>query len=257
MITAGIDVGIENVKIVILKDGQVVGRGTGLSGGAKRSQNVEQVWNETLQGAKLTSQDVSQVVATGQGKLDVGFAKRKVTEPIADAKAARFLYPSARTVVDVGADQTRVITLDPEGKLLEVVINEKCYAGLGIYLKTIARTLGISLEEISNAPGYARTSVAVNDSCSVFAELDTLGLMNRQASREEIIQAIIDMVTVRINALLNEKIKPEPHNTVMVGGVTKNQAVVKGLKVRSGIEFLVPEDAEYAGALGAALIAVG
>ena len=155
MITAGIDVGIESLKAVVLKDGKVIARGTGLSGGANRAQSVEQVWNEMLKSAMLLPSNVSKVVATGQGKADVKFAAKQVVEPIADAKAARFLYPSVRTVVDVGADQTRVVTLDQEGKLLEAVMNEKCYAGLGIYLKTMARTLGISIEEISNSPGYA------------------------------------------------------------------------------------------------------
>ena len=81
--------------------------------------------------------------------------------------------------------------------------------------------------------------------------------MNRNAPREDIVQAIIDMVVVRINALLNEKIRPEKNNSVLVGGLAKNLAVVRGLKVRSGVDFLVPENPEYVGALGAALIAAG
>jgi activator of 2-hydroxyglutaryl-CoA dehydratase len=70
-------------------------------------------------------------------------------------------------------------------------------------------------------------------------------------------QAIIEAVAVRVNSILNDKIKPPKDTTVLVGGVAKNKAVINALKRRSGIDFLIPDQAEYAGALGAALIAAG
>ena len=158
MITAGIDVGIESLKVVILKDGKVIARGSGLSGGANRGKNAEKVWEETLTEAKLKPSDVSKVVATGQGKQDVAFASDRVTEPVADARAARFLYPKATSVVDIGADQVRVITLGKGDKILEVVMNQKCAAGLGIFLKSMARTLGMTLDEISRFSGNGKAN---------------------------------------------------------------------------------------------------
>src|SRR3972149_6511813 len=104
MITAGIDVGIENIKAVILKDGEVIARGTVQSGGAKRAMSAEKAWKDTLAAARLSPSDIEKVVATGQGKGDVSFAGDRVVEPVADARAARFLYPASTSVVDVGAD---------------------------------------------------------------------------------------------------------------------------------------------------------
>jgi benzoyl-CoA reductase subunit D len=256
MITAGIDVGIESLKVLILKDGKVIARGSGLSGGANRGKTAQKIWNETLTAAKLEPSDVSKVIATGQGKQNVAFASDCVTESTAAAHAARFLYPKATSVVDIGADQVRVVTLGKGDKILEVVLNQKCAAGLGIFLKSIARTLEMTLDEISCLSNDS-SKVVIHDGCAVFAEMDVLGLLNRNIPREDIARAANDMVAVRVNSILNDKIKPAKTTTVLVGGVGKNKAVVEALKKRSGINFLIPEQAEYAGALGAALMAAG
>jgi len=179
MITAGIDVGIESLKTVILKDEEVVARGLGLSGGADRGKSVEQVWNEALATAGLSPSDVSRVIATGQGKFDVPFAQDRIVEPVADARAARFLYPPATSMVDIGADQVRLVILGPQYSILEVVMNQKCAAGLGIFLRTIARTLGMTLDEMSSIVSDAHADITVHDGCAVFTELDALGLLNR------------------------------------------------------------------------------
>lgn len=257
MITAGIDVGIESLKAVILKDEEVVARGMGLSGGVNRGKSAEQVWKETLATAGLSPSDVSRVIATGQGKYDVHFAQDRIVEPVADTRAARFLYPPVTSVVDIGADQVRVVTLGSQDSILEVVMNQKCAAGLGIFLRTMARTLGMTLDEMSSIVTDAHTDITVHDGCAVFAELDALGLLNRNIPRQDIAQAIFEAVAVRINSILNEKTRPAKDSTVLVGGVSRNTAVINALKRRSGINFVIPEQAEYAGALGAALIAAG
>jgi predicted CoA-substrate-specific enzyme activase len=255
MITAGVDVGIENVKVVILKDGKVIARGTALSGGANRAKSADQAFKEALAMAKLTPSDVDKIVATGQGKQEVSFAFDRITEPVADARAARFLHPGAAGVVDIGADQVRVVTLGKGDAISEVVMNQKCAAGLGILLKSMARTLDMTLDDMSKLSGDG--VAVVNDACSVFAEMDAFSLLNRNVPREDIARAVIEAIAVRINSVLNDKIKPDKNNTVLIGGLSRNKALVNALKKRSGISFIVPEQVEYAGALGAALIAAG
>ena len=255
MITAGIDAGIESVKAVILKDGKVIARGAGISGGAKRGRAAEQVYNEALAAAKLKPSAVDNICATGQGKGDVAFANDRITEPVADARAARFLNPRATTVVDCGADQVRVIALGQGDTITEVVMNQKCAAGLGILLRSMARTLGMTLDEMGGLTGSPKATV--NDGCVVFAEMDALGMLNRNVPTADIARAVMEAVAVRINSILNDKIKPAKDTTVLVGGVSRNAALVDTLKRRSGINFIIPEHAEYAGALGAALLAAG
>jgi benzoyl-CoA reductase subunit D len=255
MITAGIDVGLRNTKIALLKDGRVVGKGEGISGGGKRAGNIETIWKEALSGAGIEASDISRVVATGQGKEDVAFADDIAVETVADARAARFFYPEAGAVVDAGADQTRVVTLGEGNGVEEVVFNQKCMAGLGLLLEIIADRLDLTIEEIASIPEGASGGASVNDGCPVFAEEGVLELLNDGVSAERIAGAATDVAVVRLNSILNDKIVPKKDNTVLIGGLARNAAFVAGLKKRSGIAFLVPEDAAFAGAIGAAVIA--
>jgi predicted CoA-substrate-specific enzyme activase len=255
MITAGVDAGLRNTKVVILSDGKVLARGEGFSGGGNRDKVIEEVYAKALEGAGLSADDVITVVATGQGKNDVSFADKKVVEAVADARLARFLYPKAKTVVDVGADQTRVITLGENDGIQEVVLNQKCMAGLGLLIEVIADRLGLTLEEISKVEYKPGSGEKVNDGCPVFAEQGALELLNNGVSKEEIVSAVDNTVVVRLNAILNDKIRPEKDTTVLIGGITRNRAIVNGIKDRSGIDFLIPEEAAYGGAFGAAVIA--
>jgi predicted CoA-substrate-specific enzyme activase len=255
MITIGVDAGIENIKAVVLKDGQVLARTIGLSGGAGRGKAAEAVWHEAVELAGLTPAEIQKTVATGQGKYDVKIAADHVVEPVADARAARFLYPSARSVVDIGADQVRVMTLDDRGKITEVAMNVKCAAGLGVFLKSMARLLGMSIDEMSALPAVASQGTVASDSCCVFAELDVIALVHNNTPKPQIVQAINEAVATRINAVLNDKIPPDVNRTVLIGGVMRNAGMVSALKKRSGVNFLIPDKAQFAGALGAALIA--
>lgn len=250
MITAGIDVGLENIKTIILKDGKIIGRACGLSGGAKRPAAVEAVYGEALKNAGLTADDVEKVVATGKGKFDVAFAVDRVTEPVTAAKAANFLVPGATTVVDIGADETLVATLVGD-KIKEFVINQKCSAGLGLFLEHMAERFDMSIEEMSALDGPSE--VVVNDGCVVFAELDALDHVNAGACLKEISKAIIEACAWRAYSVINDIYKPALECVVLTGGMTKNSAFVKALERVSGIKFVIPEEAVYAGAIGAAL----
>jgi predicted CoA-substrate-specific enzyme activase len=256
MITAGVDVGIENIKVMILKDGEKTATGTARSGGAGRRKAVEQTWDDTLEAAGLRATDINRIVATGQGKGDVSFADSRITEPLADALAARYLFPEARSVVDVGADQVRVVSLDEKGAITEVVLNQKCAAGIGTFLRSVAGRLGYTLDEMSRIWGASGFPGEVSDACCVFAGLDALNLLHDGVSRPDVARAVHRAMAVRINSVLNDKIKPARDTTVLIGGVARIPALVTALTERSGINFMIPDQPEYAGALGAALEAV-
>ncbi len=256
MITAGIDVGIENVKLVVLKDGQVLAAKQASSGGVNRAAAAEKLWQETLKEAGISASDVSQVIATGQGKYDVKFASGNIVEPVADARAALWYFPAARSVLDVGADQMRAINYDDKGTIAGVVLNQKCAAGIGVSFKTLARTLGMTLDEMSQVSGSAPSQVSVNERCCNFAEMDTHELIHKGTPKEDIVRARNEAAAVKINSLLNEKITLQK-DIVLMGNVAKNTGLVNAIKKRSGANFLIPEKPEFGGALGAALVAAG
>jgi predicted CoA-substrate-specific enzyme activase len=251
MITAGIDIGVEYVKVVILKDRQIAGRAKGSSGGADRSDMVEEAYQAALRDAGVARADVARVVATGKGKHNTAIAEGRVSEQVAAAKAARFLYSGATCVVSAGADEIMAATLGEANRINEYTFNQKCTAGLGLFLESMARRLDMSLEDMSRLS--APKEAAVNEGCVVIAELDALSLLNHGVSRDEVGGAVISAAAVRVNSVINDITKPARERVVLVGGLTGNAAFVRALKAISGIDFLIPDAAEYAGALGAAL----
>ena len=254
MKTAGIDIGFDMIKIAIANDGKIVGKAIGEAGCIGREGNIDKLYGEALSAAGLKSDDIEKVVATGIGKFSVKFATDHISEALADAKAAKFFFGGATSVVDIGADETIVVTLDGDN-ITEIVENQKCMAGLGLVLDVTSNRLGYSLDEISQFKAGVDKGTFVNDGCPVFAELDALEELNKGTPREQIMGAVINTVVVRLNAILRDKVMPAKDATVLLGGVSKNAAVVDGLKARSGVNFIVPEDAVYGSAIGCALFA--
>lgn len=252
MITAGIDVGIEYIKAVVVRDGKVIGKARGLSGGARRPAAVQAVYDKALEAAGVKAEDVAKVISTGKGKFDVPFALEQLTEVVTAAKAASILVDGACTVVSIGADETLVATIEGE-KIKEFVINQKCAAGLGLLLDGIAERFDMSLEDLSSLEGAS--TVKVNDGCVVFAELDALSLVNRGVDPKEAAKAVIEACAWRANTTINDIYRPAKGKVVLIGGLAKNTAFVKALEKISGLSFTIPEQALYAGAIGAAALA--
>ncbi|MFO7995621.1 MAG: acyl-CoA dehydratase activase [Dehalococcoidia bacterium] len=253
MITAGIDLGSKMTKIVVLKDNEILGRRLAAAGGFDRANCVEQSWYELLQQVGLSASDMSKVVATGVGKWDVSFADEHVVEPLADVQAALWLFSTARTVIDLGADQARVIKFDKNGKVLDYVLNQKCAAGLGTFAESIARALEVTLDEMSELSSKSNSSVQVNSECAVYAGLDVVSLLHDKTDKADISRAVNEAIAVKLAAMVNEMTIEK--DVVLIGGMANNGALVSSLKSRLDVEFLIPEEPEFAGALGAALIA--
>ena len=252
MITAGIDVGLENMKAVIMKDGQVVGKACGPSGGAGRPATAQAIYDQALKAAGVAASDVAKVIATGKGKFDVAFAADQLTESLTTAKAAKLANAGVTTAIDIGADEIVVVTMDGD-KIKEFVINQKCGAGIGLMLGSIADRFEMSIDGVAALAGPS--SVKVDDGCVVCMELDALGLANRGTDLKEIVKALNVASAWRANATLNDIFHTAHNCVVLMGGMAKNGAFVKALEEISGIKFVKHADPEFAGAIGAAALA--
>ena len=253
MITAGIDVGIKYTKAVILKDGEVVGKAHGFSGGVGRPAAVRAVYEEALASSGIEASDVEKVISTGIGKYDVPYADEQITELITAVKAAGELATGITTVVGIGADETLVASIDGE-KITEFTLNQKCAAGLGLFLESFAERFNMSLEELGSLEGPG--TIRVNDGCVVFAEMDALSHINHGADVKEVAKAVIEACAWRVNSTINDIYKPTNEKAMLIGGMAMNGAFVKALQRISGVEFVIPDEAVYAGAIGAAKMAV-
>ena len=253
MITAGIDVGVKTIKAVIIKDNEVVASGVASSDGFERGKAAEELWDKVLKQANLSASDVGSIIATGTGKMDVAFATNNIVEAVADVQAALWLFPSARTVIDIGAEQIRVVKFDETGKVASYTLNQQCGAGLGTFAESMARALGVTLDEMSKLALSSKSDTAINAECGVYAGMDVVTLIHNNTAKADIARAVLDAIATKINATSNLT-NIDKDNIVLVGGVAHNEGVVDALKRRMGIDFLISKEPELAGAIGAALI---
>jgi benzoyl-CoA reductase subunit D len=253
MITAGIDLGTQSVKAVILKDGEVISRGKSFSG-FDPTKAAEQAVGEALKKAKLSLSDVDHVTATGSGMDMAPHSNSTISMMGADAKAGVYLFPKARTIIDVGAEEARAVKCDDKGIMMDFVVNERCAAGAGAFIEAMARALEVKLEEMGPLSLKAERASPINATCVIFGESDVVTLIHRQESKPEIARAIFDAMAERVSSMVHRLgVKPD---VVLVGGVAKDVGFVASLKRKLCVDVLTPEYPEYAGALGAALIAV-
>jgi benzoyl-CoA reductase subunit D len=254
MITVGIDLGTQSVKALILKDGTVVSRSQVFSG-FEPTKAAEQAVGEALKKAGLAITDVACFMATGSGTEMAPFSASTVSMMGADAKAGTFLFPKARTIIDVGAEEARAVKCDEKGIMMDFVVNERCAAGAGAFIEAMARALEVKLEDMGPLALKAERASPINAACVIFGESDVVSLIHRQESKPEIARAVFDAMADRISSMVH-RVGVNP-DVVLVGGVAKDVGFVASLKRKLGIDILIPEYPEFVGALGAALIAVG
>jgi benzoyl-CoA reductase subunit D len=253
MITAGIDMGTQSVKAVILKDGEVISRGKSFSG-FEPTKAAEQAVGEALKKAKLSLSNVNHITATGSGIDMAPYSNSTISMMGADAKAGVYLFPKARTIIDVGAEEARGVKCDDNGLMMDFIVNERCAAGAGAFIEAMARALEVKIEEMGPLSLKAERASPINATCVIFGESDVVTLIHRQESKPEIARAIFDAMAERVSSMVHRLgVNPD---VVLVGGVAKDVGFVASLKRKLGIDVLTPEYPEYAGALGAALIAV-
>ena len=252
MITAGIDVGAKNIKVVILEDGEVRARSIGPTGFEPR-EAARKVFDQALEEAGIGRGDVARVVGTGGGRKEVDFADGDVTEVGGAAKGAVFCVPSARTVIDVGAEEGRGIKCDAAGKVVDFEINEKCAAGAGAFTEAMSRALEVPIEEFGALSLKSSQAIPMNAQCAVFAESEVVSLIHAKTPKEDISRAVHDAVASRIVSMVR-KVGLED-DVVVIGGVANNVGFIDAVNRSLGSEVILIDGPEYVGALGAALAA--
>jgi benzoyl-CoA reductase subunit D len=257
MISAGIDCGAKSTKVIIMRDGKIIGKAEGLTG-FNQNKAIVDVWDLALKHAKVSAGEVKQVYGTGSGKNVVKNALSQTRDLVNDikamAKGARFFFPNARTVADIGAEEGRAAKLDERGNAVDFAVNEKCAAGAGAFIEAMGRALETPLEQMGSLALQSDKEIPMNAQCAIFAESEVVGLIHAKARKQDISKAIHDAMASRIVSMLlrigvNEDV-------VMLGGVSRNAGFVEAIKRQLGIpKLFVPEEPEFGMAVGAAVVA--
>lgn len=251
MISAGIDIGSLSSKAVLFNGKEVLSSNCLATGSLPRMAG-EAVFEKALQTAGIRREDLCCIIATGYGRKILPFAHNNSTEITCFARGASFLSPGVEMVVDIGGQDSKVILVDVAGKASEFLTNDKCAAGTGRFLETMAHALELQVDEMAHL-GHDTDPAQVNSTCTVFAESEIVGLLAAEVKRDAIIAGINKAVAERTYSLANRLgIRSK---IIFCGGVAKNSGVRKALERALKQSVIVPAEPQLVGALGAAILA--
>ena len=253
MIVAGFDLGTLAAKAVILRDGEIVS--SQISEIRAVPEKVSQdILDKALSQAGLCQEDVMYSVSTGWGKKRVPFANQDMADMPCLAKGAKWLIPSARTVIDVGGQSIRALSINEAGKVLEYNTNDKCAAATGRFLELVAEALELKLEELAPLAAQSREPAKISSQCCVFAESEVVTLVNEGIELIDIVAGVHDSIVRRLAATAGTIGIAE--DVVMTGGCAKNGRLVESLGRQLKVDIkTVDVDPQLVGAIGAAVIA--
>jgi (R)-2-hydroxyacyl-CoA dehydratese activating ATPase len=249
---AGIDIGSTMTKTVITdEEGKVLGSVIGPTG-AKHRHWALQVMAEALDKTGLVLEALDFIVATGYGRINVPFADKQITEITCHARGIRALFPTVRTVIDIGGQDAKGIKLDAGGKVINFVMNDKCAAGTGRFLEVIADTLGIPLVEMGGLSLTAKEAVPISNTCTVFAEHEITSRLAEGTGIPEIVAGLHASIAGRVVNLV--RTLGMQKDVAVTGGGAMNIGLIKAVEAQIGFPVLVPAEPLLTGALGAALL---
>lgn len=251
-LVAGVDVGAATSKALIMSDSQVLGyfiMDTGAS--VAKASNI--VVEEALKTVGASQSDLGYVVSTGWGRDGVSFADKRVSEIICHAKGARFLIPEARSIIDIGGQDSKAISVDENGNVFSFVMNDRCAAGTGRFLEVMAKVLEVELTEIGAIALKSKDPCEISSTCTVFAETEVVAYRAEGRPVEDLLAGIVRSVARRV-AMMAGSVNLSPE-LIFTGGVAKNIGVRKALEREVGLEMVIPEEPQIVGALGAAILA--
>jgi predicted CoA-substrate-specific enzyme activase len=252
MLVAGVDIGARNISVVVLRDGDILSSLVVTSGQKAATASREAV-AEALKITGFQFADLKRIVATGCGANNVPFVHRQSTEVVCQARGAFFLFPSVRTVLNLGAESSRAIRVGEKGRAEAFAKNDKCAAGSGLFLEAVARILEAPVEQMGELSLRAGGWEEVSSICAVFAESEVISHIHRGVPKDRILAGLHKAVASKILETLGKVgIKG---SVVITGGVARNVAIVKELEDKIGLKIVVPSEPQIVGALGAALIA--
>ncbi len=244
-VSIGIDVGSRTIEIVALEGDEIVFR------------TREETSFDYLEQVKVLLADLNgdHIIVTGYGRhlvsreLGVGH----LTEIKAHAAGVHYLFPEARSILDIGGQDTKAISMDEAGRVVRFEMNDRCAAGTGRFLEVMAQALGCTVGELSDLAKSGNGSVSLSSMCTVFVETEVVALRARGVRPEDVARALVLMVAKRSISML--KRVGMPGDVAFCGGVARNKALVEELERTLERRVLVPTEPDFTGALGAALLA--
>jgi len=252
MITLGIDIGSTTSKCVLLQDGKTV-LSTSLVTAGIGTAGPEQAIKTVLQDAGIDITHIDHTVATGYGRARYQGADREISELTAHALGGRFVFPEVRTIIDIGGQDAKVISLTETGRMQNFLMNDKCAAGTGRFLDVMAGVLQLQVDELEDMAAKASAPVTISNTCTVFAESEVISQLSNGAAIPDVVAGICNSVAGRVASMAKRVGLQE--QVCMSGGVAKNGGVRRAMERALQVPIFYSPMVQLFGALGAALFA--
>ncbi len=242
---AGIDIGSRTIELVVVNEAGEIIDSFQADTGFDPAVSAERLINEA---------DYDYIMATGYGRnlFEVNFDSPTVTEIKAHATGARSFFPKAGTVLDIGGQDSKAISMFENGRVRKFEMNDRCAAGTGKFLEIMAGTLGFDIDEFGREALLAENDVSISSMCTVFAESEVTSLIAKGRERREIAKGLHVSVINRVAGMVNRI--SSNGGIVFTGGVAKNPCMRDLLEKKLSRKVLVPDDPQLVGAFGAALL---
>ncbi len=254
LITAGIDIGNLTTKAVIMRNDDTLAQSI-INTGDDSEESARSALEKALSGIGLSFNKELPIISTGTGGKSVTFATGQQAINTCLTRGVHRLFPSVRTVINLGAETSAVLKIDPKGKLLAWENQDKCASGSGVFLQQMSKLMGMSLEEMSELSFKSVSPAEISNTCAVFAESEVISHVHRvpPTPMPDIAAGIYASMVGRIMAMC-KRIGIEK-DVAAVGGVPMSRGLVRVLEEALGFEILVPQMPQTVAALGAAIIA--
>lgn len=247
----GIDAGSVATKGVLF-NGEIVETALIPTGWSPKDASCE-VLEMLLKKSGVSRDDVKKIIGTGYGRISMPFVDKAVTEITCHAKGAHFLNANTRTILDIGGQDSKVISVDESGNVLDFSMNDKCAAGTGRFLQVMTATLGVDIAELDSMIDESVKPQPISSMCTVFAESEVISLLAKGIDKKSVLLGLIHSISNRASSLMSKI--PLTREVSFTGGVAKCITARRVLEEKIGTPLFVSEHSQIVGALGAAVIA--
>lgn len=253
MIYAGIDAGSRAIKIVLIdsENMQVIAKGL-TDQGVHQDKLTSELFENVLTDNAIDREEVGAIVATGYGRAAVSIADTTITEITCHAAGVCRLVPEAKTIIDIGGQDSKLLRLDGDGKVRDFAMNDRCAAGTGRFLEVVAQRLGVELDSLGSLAAQSSSPSAISSMCVVFAETEITGLLADGKAAEDIVAGVQAAIASRIVSMAGRNINLP---VIFTGGVAMVSGMDAALQTALGKNVTVSPDPQMTGALGAAILA--
>ncbi|MHB8138019.1 MAG: acyl-CoA dehydratase activase [Smithellaceae bacterium] len=261
---AGLDMGSVSIKAVLISEKRLIASSLIASGGnykdgAKKVMDdvlahalIPQEARESMS-AGITMEQLSGLVVTGLGAESAPFSGRQVSDISCQAKGCHCLFPTARTIIDIGGQFTKAVKITPQGRIADFLMSEKCATGSGRFLQVIARILHVNLDDIGPLSLESENPVEFSTNCAVFAESETISRIAEGAKAADILAGVHKAMASKVSMLV-KRMKLEP-DVVLTGGGGEDAGLADAIGHALKIKILVPDQPRLTAAFGAACLA--